>query len=163
MKHPGEDFADEALYRAFVGELRGYAMIILDPEGHVMTWNEGARKIKGWEASEIIGRHFSAFYTPEANAVGHPDRELAAASSSGSYSEEGWRVRANRGRFRAHITITALHAEDGELRGFGKVTSDLTERRQIEDQTTSTRCASSRSTNSRTDFLTGRRQPPLPR
>ena len=153
MNQSGEDFFAEGLFRTFVSTVRDYAMIMLDPAGNVMSWNQGARAIKGWEASEIVGRHFSNFYTPEARAIGHPERELSAAASSGSYSEEGWRVRADGTRFWALITITALVDDDGELLGFGKITRDLTERRQAEDQNAN--ALRLLEVTSRTDFLTG--------
>lgn len=126
------------VYRLLVASLTDYAVIVLDPDGIVRSWNPGARRIKGWAADEIIGRSFEAFYTPESLAVGHPDRELERARAMGRYEEEGWRVRADGTRFWAHIVLTALFDEDGEHVGFGKVTSDLTERKLAEEQLANT-------------------------
>jgi PAS domain S-box-containing protein len=100
----------------------------------VLTWNEGARRIKGYEADEIVGEHFSRFYTKEAADDGHPDRELALAAAEGRYEEEGWRVRRDGSQFYANVVITALYDAEGRLRGFGKVTRDITERRQSEQK-----------------------------
>lgn len=118
----------------FIGQVQDVALLILDPDGYVLTWNQGAENLKGYRANEIIGQHFSVFYTPEANAVGHPLRELELAGLTGSYSEEGWRVRKDGSRFWARITIMALRDDDDQLVGFGKVTLDLTESRQKEEQ-----------------------------
>jgi PAS domain S-box-containing protein len=121
-----------------VQSVRDYAIFALDVDGRVTSWNEGARRIKGYEADEIIGRHFSVFYPPEVAASGHPADELAIARAEGRYEEEGWRVRKDGSRFWANVIITALRADDGTLIGYAKVTRDLTERRlaqqrEIED------------------------------
>ncbi|CAB4914292.1 unannotated protein [freshwater metagenome] len=141
------------VHRRLVASLSDYAVIVLDPTGIVRSWNPGAERIKGWVAEEIVGRSFEAFYTPESLAVGHPRRELERAGAMGRYDEEGWRVRKDGGRFWAHVVITALHDDDGELVGFGKVTSDLTERKHAEEQLANT-LALLRAT-SLTDALTG--------
>jgi PAS domain S-box-containing protein len=94
-----------------------------------VSWNEGARRIKGYEAEEILGRHFSVFYPPEVAATGHPAHELEIAAREGRYEEEGWRVRKDGSRFWASVVITALFGEHGQPIGFAKVTKDLTERR----------------------------------
>jgi PAS domain S-box-containing protein len=109
-----------------------YAIFMLDPTGHVVSWNAGAQRIKGYAAEEIIGRHFSTFYPPQEVAAGKPDRELATAVADGRLEDEGWRVRKDGTRFWANVVITALHDETGRLRGFGKVTRDMTERRTVE-------------------------------
>jgi len=115
--------------RLFVSEVKDYAIFMLDPSGVVTTWNEGAERIKGYTAKEIIGKNFSKFYIPEAVEKGQPLQELNIAKVTGRYQEEGWRVRKDGSRFWADIVITALHDEAGRLRGFGKVTRNLTERR----------------------------------
>jgi PAS domain S-box-containing protein len=102
---------------------------MLDPSGVVTTWNEGAERIKGYTAEEIIGKNFSEFYTPEAAEKGQPLQELNIAKQIGRYQEEGWRVRKDGSRFWADVVITAVRDEAGRLRGFGKVTRNLTERR----------------------------------
>jgi PAS domain S-box-containing protein len=98
----------DAVFRRFVDSLRDYAVVLLDVKGQVVDWNSGACALKGYRAEEIIGTHFSAFYTPEAIAVGHPERELALAASTGRYEEEGWRVRKDGTRFWAHVVIVAI-------------------------------------------------------
>jgi diguanylate cyclase (GGDEF)-like protein/PAS domain S-box-containing protein len=113
--------------------VRDYAIFMLDPEGLVTTWNEGAERIKGYAADEIIGQHFSKFYTPEDLAQGMPSRELRIAREQERSEEEGWRVRKNGSRFWADVVITPLRDKSGQLRGFGKVTRDITERKQAED------------------------------
>jgi PAS domain S-box-containing protein len=115
-----------------VESVQDYAIFMLDPEGVVVTWNRGAERIKGYRADEIIGRHFSAFYTPEAMARDHPSHELETAIEVGRFEEEGWRVRKDGSRFWASVVITALLDSDGGHVGFGKVTRDLTERRAMQ-------------------------------
>ena len=120
-------------YRMMVGGVRDYAIFMLDPTGHVATWNAGAELIKGYRAEEIIGQHFSRFYTEEAARAGHCDHELEIAAREGRFEEEGWRVRKDGARFWANVVITAIRDPDGSLRGFAKVTRDLTERKRAED------------------------------
>jgi len=103
-----------------------YAIFMLDPTGHVTTWNAGAQRSKGYTAEEIIGQHFRVFYPPERQAEGHPEYELKRALQEGHYQEEGWRVRKDGTRFWADVTITAVHDEDGKHVGFAKVTRDTT-------------------------------------
>jgi PAS domain S-box-containing protein len=119
----------EERFRILVQSVRDYAIFALDVDGHVISWNEGARRIKGYEAEEIIGKHFSVFYPPEVAASGHPAHELAIAREEGRYEEEGWRIRKDGSRFWANVIITALRDDDGTLLGYAKVTRDLTERR----------------------------------
>ncbi len=116
----------EETFDLIVGSIKDYAILILSPEGQIMTWNEGAQRIKGYQADEIIGRHFSTFYTEEAVQANHPANELALALKQGSYEEEGWRVKKDGTHFWASVTITAIR---GGTRGFVKVTRDLTQRR----------------------------------
>jgi PAS domain S-box-containing protein len=118
-----------------VSQAADYAIFLMDPDGVIRTWNAGAEAMKGYSRDEIVGKHFSIFYTPEDNARGHPADELRIAAAEGSYGEEGWRVRKDGTRFWANILITALHDADGRLIGFGKVSRDLTARRLVEEQT----------------------------
>ena len=117
----------EERYRFFVNAIQGYAVFMLDPQGRVVTWNEGAQRLKGYAADEIIGRSFETFYAIEDVARKHPQHELRIAEKEGRYEEEGWRVRKDGSRFRARVTITAVRDEAGKLRGFAKVTRDLSE------------------------------------
>ena len=109
-----------------------YAIFMLDASGVIVTWNEGAQRIKGYRADEIIGRHFSVFYPAEDARNRKPDWELEIAKREGRYVEEGWRIRKDGTRFWASVVITALRDETGRLRGFGKVTRDMTERHEME-------------------------------
>jgi PAS domain S-box-containing protein len=124
----------EWLYRLLVESVRDYAIFMLDPEGHVATWNVGAERIKGYRADEIIGRHFSTFYPSERVVEGFPQHELNVAAHVGRFEDEGWRIRKDGSRFWANVVITALRDQTGELVGFAKVTRDLTERRAGEEQ-----------------------------
>ena len=126
--------ADE-VFRLLVDGVKDYAIFLLTPEGKVATWNQGAARIKGYAAKEIIGRHFSCFYPGEAIESGWPDRELELATKEGRFTDEGLRVRKDGSTFWAHVVITALRDDTGVLRGFSKVTRDLTERRELEDRT----------------------------
>ena len=119
-------------FRMLVDRVRDYAIFMLDASGRVLTWNEGAERIKGYSRDEIIGQHISRFYTPEDVERGHPAVLLGIAEKEGRVEEEGWRVRKDGTRFWADVVITALRGENGELRGFAKVTRDLTERREAE-------------------------------
>jgi PAS domain S-box-containing protein len=114
-------------------EIKDYAIYLLDPEGVILTWNDGAQAIKGYTAEEIVGKHFSAFFTPEDRDNGRPARLLASARDNGRVEDQAWRVRKDGTRLWADVVITALHAEDGSLQGFAKVTRDLTERRRAEE------------------------------
>jgi PAS domain S-box-containing protein len=124
---------DAGLYRLLVDSIRDYAIFALDATGHVLSWNEGAQHIKGYAPHEIIGRHFSTFYTEEDLAAGKPAMELEVATREGRYEEEGWRLRKDGSTFWANVVITALRDPGGELVGFAKVTRNLTERRAAEE------------------------------
>ncbi len=124
----------EERFRLMVEQVKDYAIFLLDPEGRVATWNEGARRLKGYSAREIIGQHFSKFYPGEAVERGWPEEELRRAAAEGRIEDEGWRVRKDGSQFWANVVITALRDQAGTLRGFAKVTRDLTERRQAEEQ-----------------------------
>lgn len=125
---------DGDAFRLLVESVRDYAIFMLDPRGIVTTWNEGAQRIKGYLAEEIVGRHFSCFYEPEVVATGKCDYELVVAEREGRFEDEGWRLRKDGSRFWASVIITALRAQGGRLVGFAKVTRDLTERRKLEDE-----------------------------
>lgn len=124
----------EAEFRYLVKGVKEYAIFMLDPEGHVTTWNEGAERIKGYTEEEIIGTHFSTFYPPEAVEAGMPARVLETAVQEGQWTGEGWRMRKDNTRFWAHVTVTALRGKDGAVRRFAKVTRDMTERHRRETE-----------------------------
>ena len=120
-------------FRLLVESVQDYAIFLLDTQGRVVTWNAGAKRIKGYEAHEIIGRSFETFYPAEAIAAAWPQQELRAARRHGRFEDEGWRLRKDGSRFWASVIITALHDRGGRLVGFAKVTRDLTERRRHEE------------------------------
>lgn len=122
----------EERFRLLVEGTHDYAIFMLDSQGNIASWNPGAQRIKGYRAHEIIGRHFSCFYPSEAVERGWPDEELRRATADGRFEDEGWRVRNDGSQFWANVIITALRDEAGNLRGFSKITRDLTERRQLE-------------------------------
>jgi diguanylate cyclase (GGDEF)-like protein/PAS domain S-box-containing protein len=123
-------------FALFVAAVRDYAILMLDASGRVVSWNAGARNIKGYEADEILGRSFEVFYVAEDRERGLPAQHLAAAAAAGSLQYEGWRLRKDGSRFWAEVLITAVFDDDGRLRGFGKVTRDVTERRRAEERLT---------------------------
>ena len=130
----GDDLRrSEERFRLLVESVRDYAIFMLDQQGHVLTWNAGAERFKGYRADEIIGSHFSRFYPPEALARGLPAEELEVASRVGSFEDEGWRVRKDGSLFWANVVITAMRNQSGELVGYAKVTRDLTQRRNHEE------------------------------
>jgi PAS domain S-box-containing protein len=118
----------EQRFRLLVESVQDYAIYMLDPQGRVTNWNAGAALIKGYSAAEVVGDHFSRFYTEEDRAAGEPDRALATALAEGRYETEAWRVRKGGSRFRAGVLIQPVHDERGALLGFAKITRDLTER-----------------------------------
>ncbi|MFL5581276.1 MAG: PAS domain-containing sensor histidine kinase [Gemmatimonadaceae bacterium] len=122
------------LYSLLVESVRDYAIFALDPTGHVLSWNRGAERIKGYRAEEIIGKHFSVFYPPEDLVTGKTTMELEGAARDGRFEDEGWRVRKDGTRFWANVVITALRDPSGHLVGFAKVTRDLTERKASEER-----------------------------
>lgn len=124
----GPMITDDDQFRLLAAAVEGYAIITLDASGRVTTWNDGARRIKGYEASEVLGRHFALFYPLEDIERGKAQAELSAARESGRFEEEGWRVRKGGERFWARVSLTVLRDEDGVVRGFAKITRDLTER-----------------------------------
>lgn len=112
--------------------MNDYAIMGLDVDGRVATWSAGAKRINGYRADEIIGRHFSVFYPSEDLAAGIPDAELTAATADGSFETEGWRVRQDGSTFWANVVITAIYDEAHQRRGFARVTRDITERKRLE-------------------------------
>jgi len=122
----------ERSLRLLIEGVQDYAIFRLDPEGRIASWNAGAQRLKGYLPEEIIGRHFSVFYNPEAVATGWPQEELRRAARYGRFEDEGWRVRKDGSLFWANVVITAIR-DDGRLTGFSKITRDLTERRAHEE------------------------------
>jgi PAS domain S-box-containing protein len=121
-------------FAQLIREVRDYAIFLLDTRGRIVSWNAGAERIKGYAAAEIIGQHFSVFYPEEARQRRVPDQELEIAAAQGRFEDEGWRGRKDGGRFWANVIITPLRDDQGELRGFAKITRDLTERRREEEK-----------------------------
>jgi hypothetical protein len=126
--------ASEAQLRLLIESVRDYAIFMLDPTGQVVTWNLGAERLKGWRAEEIIGKHFSSFYTAADREAGRPERELRIATAEGSYREEGIRVRKDGSTFVANVLLTAMRDENGTLLGFAKVTRDVSESHAAEER-----------------------------
>ncbi|SDD84709.1 PAS domain S-box-containing protein [Cupriavidus sp. YR651] len=120
-------------YRLLIDAVQDYAIFMLDTSGNVASWNPGAQRSKGYAPEEIIGRHFSIFYTPEDVAIGKPDHLLEDAALNDRVEDEGWRVRKDGSRFWANVVITAVHDEAGTLLGFAKITRDLSQRRRLEE------------------------------
>lgn len=131
--------AEEALrrseerYRLLTEEVTDYAIFMLDPEGHVMTWNEGSRRMRGYHADEIIGRHVSTFFTSEDVKAGRPAEELREAEENGRIETEGWRVKKDGSRFWSHVVLTALRDPAGRLMGFAKIARDITEQKRASE------------------------------
>ena len=152
---PGATLSELA-FRLFVESVVDYAIFMLDTRGVIISWNRGAARAKGYTAEEIIGKHFSIFYTPEDLARNHPDYELRVATKTGRYEEQGWRVRKDGTRFWANVVITAVRDEGGHLIGFGKVTRDLTEQREASERELRLerqRATAEASNIAKTDFL----------
>ena len=124
----------EERFRLLVEGVKDYAIFMLDADGYITTWNLGAQRIKGYDSEEIMGEHFSIFYTDEDVGRGHPEEELRIAAADASYEEEGVRVRKDGSHFWASVLITALRDEEGDLRGFAKVTRDITARKVAESR-----------------------------
>jgi PAS domain S-box-containing protein len=134
LKATNQELAlSEERFRLLVAGVKDYAIFMLDPEGRVSTWNEGAQRIKGYTSEEIIGQQFSRFYTREDIESGKPDHELKIAASEGKSEDEGWRVRKDGSQFWANVVITAVRNRNGDLLGFSKVTRDFTERKKTEE------------------------------
>jgi len=149
----------ERVYRLLVESVADYAIFLLDPEGFVQTWNRGAKRLKGYSEEEIVGEHFSTFYTEKDKARRYPQYELTVAAAKGRFEDEGWRLRKDGSLFWANVVITALR-EEGELVGFAKVTRDLTERKRTEEHREKlleserrARAAAEEADRAKTDFL----------
>ncbi len=124
---------DPHLYQLLVEQAKDYALFLLDTDGRILSWNAGAQSLKGYDAEEIVGRHFSTFYTRDAVDSRWPQHELKVATAEGRFEDEGWRVRKDGSRFWANVVITALRDPAGKLLGFSKITRDLTQRKLHEE------------------------------
>ena len=124
----------EELFRIQVESVKDYAIFMLNTQGNVLNWNAGAEQLKGYRAEEIIGKHFSCFYTEEERVANRPSDQLEQAATQGRTEDIGWRVRKDGSRFWADVIITAIHDEKGQLNGFSKVTRDITERKRAEEE-----------------------------
>jgi PAS domain S-box-containing protein len=124
----------EERLRLMVDSVTDYAIIMLDPTGRIASWNQGAERLKGYRANEIVGQHFSVFYTPEDRAAGKPQDGIKRAITKGHSEDEGWRVRKDGSRYWANAVISAVRDSKNQLRGFSKVTRDMTERKRSEEQ-----------------------------
>jgi PAS domain S-box-containing protein len=124
----------EERLRALIDGVRDYAITMIDTEGRLTYWNAGAERMKGYRAQEVLGRHYSLFYTEEDRAGGKPDDVLRMATDQGRVEDEGWRLRKDGSKFLAHVVTSAIYDEKGQLRGFAKVTRDVTERRRMEEE-----------------------------
>ncbi len=151
-KHPTGVRASELMLSRMVDSVEDYAIFMLDPNGIILTWNAGAQRAKGYKAEEIIGKHFSQFYSEEAKAINHPAHELEIATKEGRYEEEGWRIRKDGTEFWANVVITAVRDEQGQLLGFAKVTRDLTERKLAEENLQRTEAMLARMVESVKDY-----------
>jgi PAS domain S-box-containing protein len=133
VERTAEVKASEERFRLLVDGVRDYAIFMLDPEGRIISWNEGARRIEGYNADEIIGHSVSRFYTAEDIENSKPEQDLLTAAEQGRFEDEAWNIRKDGTHFWANAVITALRDETGQLRGFSKVTRDITERKRVED------------------------------
>ena len=125
--------SDDGRYRMLIEAITDYAIYMLDPQGIVASWNPGARRFKGYEASEIVGEHFSRFYTAADRAAGLPQRALETAAREGKFESEGWRCRKDGSQFWAYVVIDPIRDAAGKVVGYAKITRDLTERRLAEE------------------------------
>lgn len=142
----------EERFRLLVEGVQDYAIMLLDPEGRVITWNAGAERIKGYQAEEIVGQHVSQFFPQEAIDRGEPGHELEVARTQDRCEDEGWRVRKDGSQFWANVVVTALRAEDGTFKGFSNITRDLSERRQGEENSRAIAAELQRSNTELDDF-----------
>ena len=143
----------EESFRLMVESVSDYAIVMLDPEGRVVSWNTGAERIKGFHADEIVGRHFAIFYPPAAVDDGEPQRDLDVAAANGRFEDEGWRVRKDGSLFWANIVFTAIRDQAGNLRGFAKLTRDLTARNKIEVALTTAKATAEKANLAKSEFL----------
>jgi PAS domain S-box-containing protein len=147
-----KDGESDELFRLLVANVRDYAIFVLDPTGHVATWNIGAERIKRYRADDIIGRHFSVFYPDDDVRAGKCEMELEVAARDGRFEDEGWRLRSDGTPFWANVLITAIRNDAGTLVGFAKVTRDLTERKRNEDERAA-RLAAEQANRAKDEFL----------
>jgi len=145
--------ASEERFRLLVEGVKDYAILMLDPDGRVASWNAGAQRIKGYRADEIVGGHFSRFYPAQDIERGIPQLHLDRASTDGRCEVEGWRVRKDGSTFWANVVFTAIRDPAGNARGFAKLTRDLTERRQVEETLTKAKGAAEKANLAKSDFL----------
>lgn len=150
---PRSTEATEADLLHLIANVQDYAIIILDSDGRVSSWNKAAELIKGYRAEEIIGKHFSIFYPREDIEAGKPANELAVATEQGRFEDEGWRLRKDGSRFWANVVVTALRDQAGRVKGFGKITRDLSERRKAEEEMRRMRDELEQRVNERTSEL----------
>jgi PAS domain S-box-containing protein len=143
----------ERPFELLVGAVQDYAILMLDVDGFIRTWNTGAQRIKGYTADEIIGKHMSVFYPEEDVRNGKIEHELAEARRVGRYEDESWRVRKDGSLFWANVIITALFDDAGNLTGYGKVTRDMTERLRFEQEIERAREAAAAANRAKDDFL----------
>ena len=143
----------EESFRLMVESVTDYAIVMLDPEGLVVSWNSGAQRIKGYSAVEIVGQHFSRFYPRKEIDLGAPQRDLDLAKANGRLEDEGWRARKDGSTFWANVVVTAIRDQDGNLRGFAKLTQDLTQRRRVEAELTNAKSAAETANLAKSDFL----------
>ena len=149
----GELKESEERFRSFVEMVKDYAILTLDPQGRIVSWNSGAERIKGYTASEAIGRHFSCFYTAEDIARDYPNERLRAAAATGQFEDQGWRVRRDGSRFWAEVLMTAVYDQTGCVRGFSTVTRNITERRQAQLQLVAERERAEKANLAKSAFL----------
>jgi PAS domain S-box-containing protein len=143
----------EGSFRLMIDSVSDCAIVMLDPLGHVASWNTGAQRIKGFTADEILGRHFSTFYTGEEVAAGKPQRDLELVIAGGRHEDEGWRVRKDGTLFWANVVFTAIRDPQGNLRGFAKLTRDLTERNKVEAILTTAKALAEKANLAKSEFL----------
>jgi PAS domain S-box-containing protein len=143
----------EESFRLMVESVSDYAIVMLDPQGHVVSWNTGAERIKGFQAEEIVGQHFARFYPREDVENGKPQTDLGRAAASGRHEDEGWRVRKDGSMFWANVVFTAIRDQAGNLRGFAKLTRDLTERNKVEAALTNAKATAEKANLAKSDFL----------
>jgi PAS domain S-box-containing protein len=137
-RHEEELRASEERLRLLVDSIADHAVFMLDPQGRVQSWNRGAELINGYTGEEIVGQHFSVFFSPQDQQAGKPERELALARAQGRFEDEGWRIRKGGSRFWGKVVVTAVYGREGELIGYAKVTQDLSTRQRLEDLERST-------------------------
>ncbi|HEX4906567.1 MAG TPA: PAS domain S-box protein [Acidimicrobiales bacterium] len=143
----------EEMFRLLVEGVADYAIFMLDPRGHIASWNLGAQRIKGWTADEVLGTHFRRFYTDADRERQHPEHELEMAVRDGRYEEEGWRVRKDGSQFWANVVITAIRDSSGTLVGFAKVTRDVTDRLLLTEERDRAAAQLAKAARERTEFL----------